>query len=273
METYHHNMKIRKKLLKNVLSVSLLLLLSGTAWSQKVNYKSGVINVDGTDIGKVVKIKDSENFGLTSTFELYAMGGQKLAIAVVTTEFAENKDDNMDYYYRLSFLTTNQTGIFLISKLGPEKSFAKLIGASGIIVNDQLDAAKVTEFIARKGKSPSVKIHYDLVKRDGMFPVFVRPEQSIFQGPTLIGKFKDVSDRQDADSYEFSLPEGLKVAKVTFTGGNNATKFIITTYKDNLTLTYTIPTNGTYGKISSPIDRNEFTLQRLARWLVQNNYL
>lgn len=265
-------MKIFKMKLAVGLSLALL-LVSVTAWSQKVNYKSGVINVDGTDIAKVVKIKDGGSFGLTSTFELYAMGGQKLIIATVATEFDENKNDNMDSYYRLSFLTTNQTGIFMISKLGGEKSFAKLIGGSGIVVNDKLDAEKVTEFIAKKGKSPSVAVHYNLAKRNGMFPVILRPESSVYQGPDLIGKFKDVSNASDADTYEFSLPEGLVVAKVTFTGGNNATKFIFTTYKDNLTLAYTIPTQGTYGKISSPIDRNEFTIARVAKWLVKNGYL
>jgi len=259
--------------MKKVLLMGAFLLGIFPAFAQKVDYKDGLIKADGKDIAKVVKIKDKENFGLTSTYELYSLSGEKLIIATLSTEFKEARDDNSSYYYRFTFLTANQVGIFALSKLSTEKSFAKLIGQSGIVVNDSIDSRQLTEFIARRGSNPKIAKEYRLVNRNRMFGVLVKQDNQITQGNVLIGLYKDISNGPDVDTYQFSLPDGLILARVSFRGGNNAENFSVTTEKDELTQMVKIPTDGKYGKILSSIDRNVMALERIAKWLADHNYL
>jgi hypothetical protein len=259
--------------MKKILAI--LMALSGALplVAQKVDYKSGLIQVDGKDLAKVVRIKNKENFGLTSTFELLSLSDEKLIIAVPATDFVPQWNDNTVSYFRFTFLTTNQLGIFSLGKLSGEKSFAKLIGESGIVADGKLDPAKVNEMIALKGKNPRTVTNYHLVSRNHTFPISLKDNHVVCQGITAIGKFADVSRTTDEDTYEFSLPEGLVVAKVSFRGGNNATKFIITTMKDGRTLPYTIDTDKKYTTVLSSVDRNEPTLLRVAKWLTDGDYL
>lgn len=250
-----------------------LLLLSAQLFAQSVNYKSGVLNVDGKDIAKVVKLK--AGFAQPANYELYSMSGEKLIIATLATDLPADPNNNSNFYYRLSFLTTSQIGLFTLSVFNAEKSFAKMIGESGIIVDDKLSEAKINEFIALKSKNPVVKAEYHIVRRNMMFPVMIKDGNMIYQGADAIGTFKNISSGPEGDTYEFSLPEGLVIAKVSFVGGNKASKFIINTKKDNLTMAYTIATNG-FGKtyISSVgVDQYEATVLRIAKWLVEKSYM
>lgn len=241
--------------------------------AQKVAVKDGTIQVDGKELAKIVKIKDKENFGLTSTYEVYALNGEKLIIAAIATDFAENSNNNGSYYYRLSFLTNQQQAIFRLSKLGPEKSLASLIGQSGIIVNNQIDPKMFTEFLAKKSVNPPIAMEYKLVERNHLGTPYIKGKQ-IYQGLTLIGEFKDISTRPEYDTYEFSTAMGLVVARVNFTGGINAQNFVVTTYKDKVTTQINIPTQGKYSISQQPgVDRNEMALIRIADWLAKNWYL
>lgn len=69
--------------MKRLTGVFVALLIAGPLMAQKVNYKSGLLQVDEKDIAKIVRIKDKEGFGLTSTYELYSMSGEKLIIATI----------------------------------------------------------------------------------------------------------------------------------------------------------------------------------------------
>ena len=250
----------------------MLLLSTQLLFAQKVSYKSRTLNVDGKDVATIQKIKDKADFGLTGTYELYSMSGTKLVIGVIATDYVPDQTDNGSYYYRLTFLTANQVAIFSLSKFGPEKSFAKLIGESGIIVNDQADPQKVAELIALKGKNPATIVTYNTVNRD-LFPdVVLNSDGTIKQGFTIIGAFKDVSAGDGVDKYEFSIPSGLVIATASFRGGTSASQFLMSTIKDNRTQTITIPV-GREKTIASSVDRNQSTLIRLANWLVKNQYL
>jgi hypothetical protein len=69
--------------------IVLILLLSSAfrLMAQKVDYKSGVLNVDGKDIANITKIKDKGSFGLTSTYELSSIAGVKLIIVALATDY------------------------------------------------------------------------------------------------------------------------------------------------------------------------------------------
>lgn len=243
------------------------------AVAQKIDYKSGVLRVDGSEVAKIVKIKDKENFGLTSTYEVFSPDGEKLIIATIATEFAERANDNSSYYYNFSFLTTNQTAIFTLNKLGTEKSLATLIGQGGIVVNNRLDHKMLNEFIAKKSKNPPVAIEYELVQRPNLGSVRMQGNQ-IIQGLTHIGFFKDVTGKTEYDTYEFSTAMGLVVARASFKGGYNAQSCLLTTLKDNQTRNVAIATAGTYRiPERDGVDRNEMALIRIANWLTQNGYL
>ena len=259
--------------MKKLLAIFISLYICSSAFSQKVDYKSNVISIDGKNIATVTKIKNKENFGLTSSFELNSLAGKKLIIATIATDFEPPRNDNSGLYYRFTFLTSGQVGIFGLSTLGPEKSFAKLIGESGIVVNDELDNAKVNEMIAVKGKNPRVKVVYNLVERNRMMNVRVKYSQ-VLQAEVVVGQFKDVSKGGGYDAYEFSLPSGLIVAKVSFTGGNSAKNCTITTFKDEQT--QQVRLSGAYGELmvrSEGVDRNTNALEEISRWLVNNSYL
>lgn len=242
--------------------------------AQKYEYNDGVLSIDGTDVARITKTKDQENMGLTSTFELVSMDGETLVIAAWAGEFEQDPGNNMDHFYRLTFLTANQIGIFTVSKLGSEKSFAKLIGKSGIFVDGKLDEKKVQEFIAKKGKTPKVTIDYTTVNRNRSWPIDLQEDQTITQESKIIGGFKDVTANGSShDTYEFRLPSGILIAKVTFTGGNNAQNCEIHTLKDNYKRVVPIASKDKITFSASSIDRNQWALERIVKWIVENKYL
>ena len=112
------------------------------AQKSEYTYVDGLLTIDGVDVARITKIKDSENMGLTSTFEVSSMDGEKLIIGAYAGEFEQDPNNNMDHFYRLTFLTANQIGIFTVAKMGTEKSFAKLLGKSGIFADEKLDDKK-----------------------------------------------------------------------------------------------------------------------------------
>ena len=239
--------------------------------AQKVDYKNNIIAVDGNKIGKVEVQK--QNFGLTKNFNLYSMDGEKLVIAVLSTEFEGDKNDNTSMYYRFTFLPTNQVGIFKLSTLSMEKGFVNLIGKGGIIEGNTLNEGKVTELIASKGVSPRTAVNYSLVSRNKNWPIELKENKSIEQGGEKIGFFKSTGNAGGQDSYEFFIPDGVMVAKISFAGGNNAQNFELFTAKDKVRKIVSIPQKDNVKFLSSAVDPNALTLKRITVWLVQNNYL
>lgn len=256
--------------MKTVVTLLLVLGINILTFAQKVDYKNNIIAVDGNKIGKVEVQK--QNLGLTKNFNLYSMDGEKLIIAVLSTEFEGDRNDNTTMYYRFTFLPTNQVGIFKLSTLGMEKGFVNLIGKGGIIDGNTLNANKVTELIASKGVSPRTAVNYTLVSRNKNWPVELKQDRSIEQGET-IGFFNYTGSIGGQDTYEFFVPDGVMVAKVSFAGGNNAQNFELFTARDSVRKVVQIPQKDRIGSVSSSIDPNLLTLKRITAWLVQNNYL
>jgi hypothetical protein len=256
---------------KIVLSFLAFTFFASIAISQDVDYKNGLLKVDGNDYAKI-EVKKT-NFGLTKTFEVYNLAGTKIIIAAVATEFEQDKNDNSYLFYRLTFLTSNQVGIFKLGALSQEKSFAKLIGKSGILINDNTDDAKVKEFIAREGASPRIAVDYTTVSRNRAWPVSVVAGKNIEQDGKIIGNFVNKGEYNQMDNYEFTLPSGVIIARVSFTGGNNAQNMELFTAKDNIKRVVSIPQKENIIIADASIDRNQFTLKRIAKWLVDNSYL
>jgi hypothetical protein len=248
-----------------------LVLAVQFSFAQKVDFKNGVITVDGKDWAKMTIQK--QNFGLTKSFEIFSMSGEKMIIAVPATEFEQDKSDNSVMFYRLTFLTSDQIGIFKLASLSQEKSFLKLIGTSGIVVDGKTDDQKVKEFIAMKGASPRIAVDYTTVPRDPKWPLRLKADKTIEQQSRIIGSFKNTGFRNEQDYYEFMLPSGVIIAKLNFTGGNNAQNFELFTAKDNLKRIVPIPTKDKIIAADTSIDKNQFSLQRIAKWLVDNQYL
>lgn len=239
--------------------------------AQKVDYKNNIITVDGTKIGKVEVQK--QNLGLTKNFNLYSMSGEKLVIAVLSMEYEGDKNDNTSMYYRFTFLPTNQVGIFKLSTLSMEKGFVNLIGKGRVIEGDNLNADKITELIASKGVSPRTAVNYTLVSRNKSWPIELKETKAIEQDGTKIGFFTSTGNRSGQDSYEFFIPDGIMVAKVSFAGGNNAQNFELFTAKDKVRKVVSIPQKDNVKFLSSAVDPNALTLKRITAWLVQNGYL
>ncbi|WP_300666642.1 hypothetical protein [Fluviicola sp.] len=244
------------------------------AQKSEYTYVDGLLTIDGVEAAKITKIKDTENLGLTSTFEVSSMSGEKLIIAAYAGEFEQDPNNNMDHFYRITFLTANQIGIFTVSKMGTEKSFAKLLGKSGIFADGGLDEKKVQEFIAKKGKAPKIAMDYTTVGRNKSWPINLKEDKNIEQDSKIIGSFKDVSVKSTGnDTYEFRLPSGVVIAKATFTGGNNAQNCEMHTMKDNSKRVVPIASADNVKFSASAIDRNQLVLERIVKWLVANQYL
>lgn len=246
-------------------------LLQSASFAQKVIYKNNLISVDGKDLAKVEVVK--ENMGLTKNFTLYALDGTKLVIAVVSTEFAAEMGDNSNLYYRFTFLTTNQVGIFKLPSLGPEKNFAKLIGESAIVDKNELSEAKVSELIAIKGVTPRVLVNYAMVERPRIGAVELRETKQIYESGTNIGFFKYTGQINGVDFYEFFVPEGIMVAKVNFIGGNNAQNCDLFTSRDNIRRVIPLASPERSIIYASSIDPNALMIKRILDWLVLNRYL
>lgn len=257
--------------MKKIAVLICLTWMSIGALAQEVDYKKGVIYVDDQEYAKVEVKK--ENFGLTKNFEVYSMSGKKLIIATVATEFEQDKSDNTYLFYKLTFLTSNQVGIFKVPSLSQEKGFAKLIGKSGVIKGDATEDEKVKEFIASKGASPRIAVDYTTVNRNRAWPIDLRPGGNIEQNDKVIGQFKPKGSSGERDFYEFTLPSGVIVAKVNFTGGNFAQNMEVFTSKDNRKQIIPIPTGDKIIAADFSIDKNQFALKRVVKWLVDNQYL
>ncbi len=239
--------------------------------AQDVDYKKGMIVVDGSDYAKV-EVKKT-NFGLTKTFEVFNLAGEKIIIAVPATEFEQDKSDNSILFYRITFLTGDQVGIFKLNALSQEKSFAKLIGQSGILVKDAVDTKKLKEFIAAKSASPRIAVDYTLVNRNTIWPLRLQTDKTIEQDGKTIGSFKNLGTLNEQDIYEVLLPSGVVIAKFSFTGGNNAQNFELFTAKDNLKRVIPIPTRDKVLAATTEADKNQIALKRMILWMVENKYL
>ncbi len=257
--------------MRKIFLFSAILFFAGILSAQKVDYKDNTIMVDGNAVATVYKIKGP--MGLMNIFKILSMSGDTLITAVYNDKAVENQENTMSYYYNLTFMTTNQKGIFGVSKLGTEKSLAKLIGKSGIFVNGKLDADKVKAFITKEGKMPDDRIDYTLVGRNRSWIIELQTDKTIKQSKT-IGSFADVTvDGSGVDTYEFRLPSGVVIARASFTDGNNAQKCDMTTMKDNSTRSVPIVLKDHIEKSWSAIDRNSEALKRIVKWLVDNDYL
>lgn len=257
--------------MKIIFTLLFVLGLTSFVNAQKVDYKSNIISVNGNEIGKVEVEK--KNLGLTKNFNFYSVDGKKLIIAVLSTEFENEKHDNTFMYYRFTFLPTNQVGVFKLSSLAMEKGFVNLIGKANIIENGTLNAEKVTEFIATKGVSPRNAVIYSLVSRNKRWPIELKESKDITQGGEVIGFFKYTGTTGRQETYEFFVPEGIMIAKVRFAGGNNARNFDVFTARDRMNSIISIPPKEQTKIYSSPIDPNALALKRITNWLVENGYL
>lgn len=257
--------------MQKIFLLGLLFLVFKSVNAQEVDYKKGMIIVDGNDYARVEVQK--QNFGLTKSFELFSLSGKKIIIAVVATEFEQDKNDNSYLFYRFTFLTSNQVGIFKLSALSQEKSFAKLIGNSGILIKDSTNDEKVREFIASKGASPRIAVDYTVVPRDRAWPFSLKADKTIEQNSKIIGTFKPTSSYNEQDYYEFRLPSGIIIAKISFAGGNNAQNMEVFTAKDNLKRIVPMPQNEKIIAADVSIDKNQFMLKRVVKWLIDNQYL
>lgn len=262
--------------MKSTLFILLSIFIANPLLADKTKgeYKSGKIIVDDKEVATMTKEKDKENLGLTSTFEVFSTGGDKLIIASYAGEFEQDPNNTVDQYYRISFLTVNQVAVFAVSKLGTEKSIGKLLAKSGIFTDSGLDEQMVKEFIAKKGKTPKVAIDYSVVNRDKSWPIDLKADKTIEQNSKTIGSFKDVTiEGKGFDTYEIYLPSGVKIATVSFTGGNNAQNCEMHTLKDNSKRNVPITTEDKITISASSIDRNQWVLERITKWLVANQYL
>lgn len=251
----------------------LALLIGGTAVSQDVEYKKGKILVDGVEYLTMEVIK--MNFGLTKNFEVFTIGGVKVATAEVNaTKYESDKNDNSFLYYDVVFFPSQQKGVFKIASLGQEKSFAQLMGSSGILVGNKPDEAKIQSFIARRGVTPKLYVDYTPVPRSRTWPIEIKADRQISQESKVIGYFTaNYADGNGKDYYQIYLPTGVRLADLSFVGGNNAQDFELYTYKDKYKRLVGIPQKDRILAADQSVDKNYLTLKRVMKWLVDNQIL
>lgn len=243
------------------------------AWvsAQKTEYKDGLLSIDKQPIARIIGVKNKEALGLVKDFMVVNMAGDTLFTAVYSDLIPEDPNDNLMYYFEFRFKGRPAPAYLPVSKLGGDKTISNHIGNYGLIKNQQLDLAAVQALVQKKGKTPPVRFVYTMVARNRSFPVEIREAKQISQAGVLIGIFADQGTQSSVDVYQFMLPDGKLIAMANFSGGNNAPAVNITTYKDNIT--HTFSTAGDPITMIAAVDRNYYTLKKIAQWLVSNNYL
>ncbi len=260
--------------MKKHLILFVLLIQVITLHAQKTTYKNNQILIDDQPVATIKSLESKGSLGMVHDFEVYNMANELLIVAAYASDLPENPNDNMSYYYKLTFVGLDKDGIFSLSKLGAEKSLAKLVGNGGIIKDGKLDQDALFKFIARNGKTPpAARVEYMLVERDRSWPLEFREPGNIEQQGKLIANYRDVTPKgSNVDYYEFSLPGGLKVARVNFKDGNDAQVCEVTTMKDNMTRAVPTPSQDRNVKVLMG-DRNLEVIKRITKWLVDNRYL
>jgi hypothetical protein len=260
--------------MKKIFLLLILTLNIITVQAQKVSYKDDQILIDDKPIASIRSMESKGTMGLVNDYEIYNLQNQLLIVAAYDSDYPENKNDNMSYHYKLSFVGLDKDGYFKLSKLGTAKSLAKLVGNGGIIKNDALDNDALFTFIAKNGKAaPAPKVEYVMVERNRSWPLDFREPGAIEQQSKMIGNYRDATPNgSNVDYYEFSLPGGLIVAKVNFKEGNDSQVCEITTMKDNLKRPVSTPSKERNVRVLMG-DRNLEVIRRIAKWLVDNNYL
>lgn len=257
---------------KKALIIITALLGMMQAIAQSYTYKNGILSVDGTETARIVPTK--EFMGLANTFEVFNMEDEKVIVAVWGGEYEQDPNNNMDFYYKIEFVQSGQTGIFTISKLSTEKSLAKLLGTSGIFVDGKIDETGVENLIDKQGKTPKKRVDYTVVKRNTGWPIELKKDGIIEQDGKVIGTFRDITIKSSGmDTYQFYLPTDVLVATVSFTNGNNSQQCDVRTMKDKQKQTVQIPTNETINVVLSSSDRNKPVLERIIKWMVANGYI
>ncbi|MEL6674154.1 MAG: hypothetical protein AAFR61_18255 [Bacteroidota bacterium] len=249
----------------SLLTLCLLGLLSSLS-AQKVKVKNGLLTVDGKETARIKATTNKELLGLVKDYKINNMAGDLLFEAVYSDLFPEDPNDNTIYYFEFSF-PERDPAYFKLGKLGTIRSLGNLIGKNGLIKDGALDMAAVDALIRKKGKTPPVTADYSMASRNRSWPVEMREKGKIEQNGVLIASY-----RQQGDAYHFFLPQGTLAATVRFSGGNNATNFLVETFKDKQKRNVQRPAEGTI-KAAAAIDPNYFALKRIVPWLVENNYL
>ena len=257
-----------------ILALAFGLLLGTMAFTQEVEYKKGKILVNGQEYMKLEVIK--MNFGLTKNFEVYSLSGTKIATADVNAaKYESDKNDNSFLYYDVVFLPSQMKGVFKIAALGQEKSFAQLMGSSGILVDDKADESRIQTFLKNRGVFPKLHVDYTPVSRNRAWPIEIKADRQISQDGKIIGYFvpNGTYTPDGRDRYQFFLPTGVQLADISFRGGNNAQEFNLYTYKDKYNQIIGIPQKDKILAADESIDKNYFSLKRIVKWMVDNQVL
>jgi hypothetical protein len=252
--------------------VSLSLLLTAAAWlhAQKVEYKEGLVSVDKQPVARISGVKNQEMMGLVKDYTALSMEGDTLFTAVYSDRIPESPDDNTVYYFEFRFRGLETPAYLPVSKLGGDKTIANHIGNFGLVKAQALDLNAVRALIQKKGKTPPYRLNYTMVSRNRQFPVEIREAGKISQASVQIGAFKDQGTQSGMDTYAFLLPDGTLIATASFTGGNKAASIQVTTLRDKVM--HTIAGGEPVTQLAA-VDRNYFTVKRIAQWLVEQNYL
>ncbi len=249
----------------------LLLLVSGFAFGQKVDYKEGLVSVDKEPVAKINSARNSAGIPLVKDYFATNLEGQPLFSAVYSDLIPEDPNDNTVFYFEFRFEGLQTPAYLPVSKLGGDKTIANYIGKFALVKNQALDLNAVRALVQQKGKTPPYRLNYDMVARNRQFPVEIREAGKISQASTEIGTFSQVSSDGNSATYVFNTPAGIRIATAVFSGGNNARSVEVVTLRDNVK--HTVATPGDNVTMLAAVDSNYVTVKKIAEWLVQNGFL
>lgn len=258
--------------MKKITILFALVFFSLSVFAQKVKLKKEILSIDGVEVAKIKGEKNKEYMGLVKDFTVSNMDGDELLTAVYSEIFPADPNDNTKMVYEFNFIALNKTAYFNVSTLGSAKSIGNLIGKNGLLKDGQLDESAVNSLIDKKGKTPPVVVTYEMADRPRNFPVELREAGELSQASTVFCTFKDMGTVKGMDVYDFFAPDGTHALRVSFADGNNASRYVVETFKDDKTHRVGIPVKEKV-KFIAAIDRNYIAIKRIGKWLVENDYL
>lgn len=258
--------------MKRITLLFVFTFISLSVFAQKVKVKNDVLTVDGVEVAKIKGEKNKAALGLVKDYTVSNMKDEVLFTAVYSDLIPENPNDNTKYYFEFNFVSPETTAYLPISKLGVLKSLGNLIGKNGLIKKGAIDEKALNALIKKKGKTPPVVVTYEMADRPRNFPVELREAGELSQASTVFCTFKDRGTVKGMDVYDFYAPDGTLALRVSFADGNNASRYVVETFRDDKDHRVSIAVTEKV-KFIAAIDRNYIAIKRIGKWLVDNNYL
>ena len=249
------------------------MLLAMTPWltfAQQTAIQGNTLSWNGEELARLRETDpDAELHG----FELVKRDGTLLFCAYPSNKVPDDGLVANKTVYACLFQGVSEPVYLPLAAANAQEDLRTLLTGTNLIKDGGIDAQGVHHLRKKHGLLATETNTLRLVERDRTGPLALRKTGEIVQEGVLIGTVKPQGNAGGGlECYAVELPDGQRVATITFAGGDAALEFTIETSADN----FWHPVRREYeanGKFEPGADSNATALLRILPWLVQKGYL